>query len=259
METKKTANKIKTRDWTDDPNMIGNSKTVKELVESGDKGEHIAVLGRVFQVLSDMRKSEMESGVPQFLYPTSRKYQFDETASKMVLALEEKDYRVSGINVKFDSYGPSNSYTIVREVKGSDFRMRFGRPQGSLGNGWSDVGAIHTINIPGKELTVYEDNSGPTFYLYVGKNWTADKEAFERIKVNALLNKEPKIYLEYSGAWGKRTDRIYPGKLAPLLRHKQDEREYSPEGDEPRYFETKKVFEEFKEFLQGKLELIRRS
>lgn len=198
-------------------------------------------------------------GDPRFLYPTSREFPFDEVTGQIVRALEERGFDVPGIRVEMDSYGPSHSYRKVETVVGDDFRIRYGRPQGRIGPNLNDTAAVSEINIPKKELHVYDDNSGPTLYLFVGDNWEEGKHAFEdHIKVNSKLSGKPRTYLIFRGSWQKSGGRVYyPGKVAPFLAHTDDSgREYDPKEDEPRYFETQGVFNEFKEFLQRKLEKI---
>ena len=42
---------------------------------------------------------------PQFLYPRSRQFPFDEIAENIVRALEKRNWNVPGIEVEFDTYG----------------------------------------------------------------------------------------------------------------------------------------------------------
>ena len=42
---------------------------------------------------------------PQFLYPYSRQFPFDEVAEKIVRAIEKRNWKVPGITVEFDIYG----------------------------------------------------------------------------------------------------------------------------------------------------------
>jgi hypothetical protein len=243
------------KSWTGLPNLVGDTERVEELVNSGDAGRDIAGLGALFAALNKANEARRKPADPKFLYPTSRQFPFDGITYQIVKALEERDFNFPGIKVELHSYGPSDSYRLVKTIEGDDFRLWFCRAQGRVDDDWNDTAAVNELNIPKKELHVYEDNSGPTFYLYVGKNWERDKESFiHGSKVNSKLNHKPKSYLHYSGSWQKTDGGIhYPGKIAPFLAHDNDlEREYDPQGNEPRYFETQKVFQEFADFLKNK-------
>ncbi|MDD5191635.1 MAG: hypothetical protein PHH54_02065 [Candidatus Nanoarchaeia archaeon] len=248
------------RDWTELPNVLGNQEKIEELCSSGDAGRDLAGLGCIAAAFNKTAEARRQPADPRFLYPTSRQFPFDETTYKIVKALEERDFNVPGIKVEFHSYGPSDSYRRVETIEGDDFRLWFCREQGRIGSDWNDTAAVSNLNIPFKELSVFSDNSGPTLRLYVGDNWEKDKEGFvNSVKVNSKLREEPRTYLRYSGSWQKSSKGgvYYPGKIAPFLTHTNDlDREYEPRGNEPKYFETKKIFHEFDEFLKGKLEEI---
>jgi hypothetical protein len=189
---------------------------------------------------------------PEFLYPTSRQFPFDEVCEKIVRALEARNFSVKGITVEFDVYGSGEEkYRLVRKVEGKNFRLYFCRVQRTMPGGhWNDTAAVTKLNIPKKELHVYEDESGPTLYLYVGTNWASDHERFEQgLKVNSRLNNEPRMYLMYKGSWG--TVYSYSGSRPPLLVHDTDlGREYSAKVTEPKQFRTSEVLEEFKAWLE---------
>jgi hypothetical protein len=254
--------KDREKSWTELPNILGDRDTIENLCSMGDEERDFAAMGCVAAAFQQIERSMFEPTEPKFLYPTSREYPFDETTYKIVKALEERGFDVPGINVKFDYYGPNDAFRHVEEINAEDFRLLFCRIQGELGNDWNDTAAVNTLNIPKKELSVFEDNSGPNFHLYVGKNWEADKDNFlNNTKVNSKLRGEPRKYLRYDGSWRKEHGGVhYLGKTAPFLANNNDlGREYDAEGKEPRYFETQQVFQEFKDFLDGKLEQIIKS
>ena len=138
---------------------------------------------------------------PKFLYPHSRQFPFDEVVEKIVRAIEKRNWNVPGITIDYYCYGSGEAkYQRVNNIIGEDFKLHFGRYQGELDGTWVDTAAISNIYIPKQELEVFEDESGPTFYLYVGTNWETDKTWFmNSIKVNSKLNKKPRRYLKYSG------------------------------------------------------------
>lgn len=208
-----------------------------------------------FWKLSD---EQIERSSPvEFLYPISRQYPFDEVCERIVRALEERNWEVPGMAVELDDYGSGDQrFRLVRYIKGRDFRIHFGRAQRRMPGGhYNDTAAVSDITIPMKELCVYEDETGPTFYLYVGVAWERDRKKFmDGLKVNSKLNGKRRMYLMYKGAF--HIDQCsYPASRHPQRRtylvHTNDlGREYNPEGDEPRFFVTSEVLEEFRQYLE---------
>lgn len=216
----------------------------------------------------------------QFLYPTSRQFPVDEVCEQIVRELEKRDWKVPGITVDFHDYGTGDQkFRAVGHIKSSEFKLWFCRRQSTVPGGrWNDTAAVTEIVIPQKELHVYDDESGPTFYLYAGNDWEKDREKFMNgSKVNSKLNGEEKIYLIYKGGCNcQRTGdasfeamsflaaqltgdvaalaRMYhthPSRRPPYLVHTNDlGREYEPEGKEPRGFWTENVIEGFRDYLR---------
>lgn len=183
---------------------------------------------------------------PQFLYPYSRQFPFDEVAEKIVRALEKRNWKVPGITVKFDTYGSGEAkFKLVREINGENFKLYFSRGQGRLNDtNWYDTAALHSVYIPKQIIEVFENESGPAYYLYVGKNWDEDKEWFmNSIKVNSKLCGEPRRYLRYSG-------NTYNSRASELISDNDLGREYSPMGDEPRRINLEQKFKEFTYWLE---------
>ncbi len=183
---------------------------------------------------------------PEFLYPISRQFPFDEVAEKIVRALEKRNWKVRGIEVRFDTYGSGEAkYKLVREITGEDFKLYFCRIQRTLpGNIWNDTAALHEIFIPKQGIEVFDDESGPTYYLYVGHNWEADKKWFvNSTKVHSKLREEPRRYLRYSGY-------AHDRRACYLLPDNDLGREYSPVGDEPKNFDLEEKFNEFTSWLE---------
>lgn len=219
----------------------------------------------------------------EFLYPKSRKFPFDEVCEQIVRALEARNWQVPGVTIEFDVYGSGETkFRMVRYIRGQDFALRFCRVQGLLAGGrWNNIAAVTEIIIPEQELHVYEDESGPTYYLYVGGNWERDREQFlNSSKINSKLSGKPKIYLRYTGGCDCRDTRgdafeavgfltaalagdsrklsqmkhTHTGQRSPLLVHTNDlNREYDPEGDEPWVFRTDEVFDHFTTWLKENL------
>ena len=181
---------------------------------------------------------------PKFLYPHSRQFPFDEVAEKIVRELKKRNFDIPGIEVELDLYGSGEEkYIYVSMIKGADFKLWFCRVQGQLSKSKNDIAAIHEIKIPRQELCVYEDESGPTYRIYVGDDWEKDKEwFFNTIKIHAKLRGESKKYLIYSG-------NTYKSRAVYLLPDKDLGREYEPEEGEPQRIEVKDVFSNITEYL----------
>ena len=183
--------------------------------------------------------------LPRFLYPSSRQFPFDEVTEKIVRAIERRNWKVPGITVEFDIYGSGEAkFQKVRSITGDNFKLYFCRIQGRASDRWNDTAAVHSICIPKQILEVYEDESGPTYYLYVGEDWEADKEWFmNSIKVSAKLYNEPRRYLRYGGD-------TYRRRATVLLPENDLDREYSPEGKEPVRINLELKFMQFTSWLE---------
>ena len=182
---------------------------------------------------------------PQFLYPYSRQFPFDEVAEKIVRAIEKRNWKVPGITIEFDTYGSGEAkYQKVKSIIGDNFKLYFCRVQGCINDRWYDTAALHCVCIPKQILKVFEDESGPSYYLYVGKNWNSDKEWFmNAIKVNSKLNKEPRRYLKYKG-------NTYKQRAKVLIADNDLDREYSPICNEPVRINLEQKFNEFTAWLE---------
>ena len=189
----------------------------------------------------------------QFLYPKSRQFPFDEVAEQIVRALEARAWKVPGLSVEFDDYGSgAQKLRYVSSIRSDqsaidlahhDVMIGFGRLQGALPGGrWNDTAAVHEVRLPRRSLRVYEDESGPTYCIYVGDSWERDRSTWWS-RPNARLNNEPRVCVKYSGR------SPYNGR-APILAWDEDRREHGPEGEEPRSFRTNEVMEEVHAYLR---------
>lgn len=192
---------------------------------------------------------------PTFLYPTSRQFPFDAVCEQIVRTLEARNWDVPGVKVEFDVYGSGDAkYRMARTIEGDDFKLWFYRAQGHLSDRLNNSAAISQINIPKLEITVFEDESGPSFYTYVGDNWDRDKSDFvSGFKVISKLYELPRTYLKYTGACdcGPSIMRhTHSNRRSPLLVHDDNlGREYSPQDNDPMSYKTEDVFRLFVEWL----------
>lgn len=237
--------------------------------------------GRFWKLSDEQTKQSARSNPMQFIYPSSRQFPFDEVAEKIVRELQKRNWLVPGIHVEFSTYGSGEEkYRYVSYIRGADFKIHFCRkqPRTTPGGCYNEIASVNDIVIPRKQISVYDDESGPSFYLYVGNDWEADRERFMNgSKVNGKLHGEPRTYLRYEGACDCRNtegagfpgaslltnmiigDRealakmthTHSGRRSPLLVHDNDlNREYDPEGDEPIRFQTSQVMEEYRRYLE---------
>lgn len=182
---------------------------------------------------------------PMFLYPRSRQFPFDEVAEKIVRALEKRNWKVPGITVEFYTYGSGEEkYKMVQDIKSENFKLCFCRQQGRLNANLNDIAALYEVYIPRQSIRVYQEECGPTYYLYVGEDWEQDKQWFmNSIKVNSKLDKEPRRYLKYRG-------NTYETRATELVHDNDLDREYSPVGDEPQIINLEEKFKEFSSWLE---------
>jgi hypothetical protein len=233
----------------------------KKIMSHGtEEDKQELALGVVLEALRKTQIAESKMDVARFLLPKSRQYVFDETMEKLVRKLWERNWEAPDISVKFHWYGPQQAYSRVDTIRGPDFKLWFCRVQGQITPDWNDAAAVTQLNIPRKELNVFEDFSGPTFHLYVGDNWERNQKWFESSsKVNSKINGEPKRYLVYKGspyatkeAYRAHCGAYTPGKLQPYLLHTDDlEREYGLQSGDPESFRTEDIFNGFNEFFKG--------
>ena len=193
-----------------------------------------------------------------FLLPTSTQYPFDGVCSRIVRALQERTFAVKGVDVLFETYSNAQGlYTMVTSIAIPilDLELQFHRQQGFIDPNRYNTAAVSTLALPGKLLEVYEDYSGPTFYVYVGKDWHQEKKNFVHgFHVHSKMNHEPRTYLKYSGSTEPKFGGSYLHDLNPYLAFNDDlGRDYCPVGNEPTFYQTLAVMQEFDMYLQEKV------
>ncbi len=182
----------------------------------------------------------------RFLYPRSRQFPMDAVCEEIVRELEKRKFDVNNIVVAFNWIKTeSDEWKYVSHITGPDFRLWFCRVQGSLGCGWMDAAAVCELIIPGKELHVCTDESGPSLFVHVGKEPWSFKG-----KQNSKINKQPRTYLKYKGAFP--TDWAYGLTRAPILKHDNEHgREYDLEPGDPELYRTQDIMDEFTSYLRN--------
>lgn len=186
--------------------------------------------------------------------PSSSQYPVDTVSCRIVSALQARNWSVPGISVTFsDTKLPDVTVRNISIIKGSDFSLQFYRyprfyTQGSV--------PVAKISIPQRQLCVFDDESGPTLCVYVGKHWEQDQAEFvDDGKFHAKLLGKPRTYVRYQGGFQKPDEPgiqyCLTGQRAPYLVPDTDSREYAPEPGEPPYFKTETVFAEFVAYLEN--------
>lgn len=190
----------------------------------------------------------------QFLYPKSRQFPFDATCEQIVRALQARNWKVPGFTVEFRDYGSgAQKLRCVDSIRSDqpaidlahhDVTINFGRCQARLPGGrWSDCAAANEIQLAKQILRVYPDESGPSYCIYVGADWEHDRATCWS-RPNTRLHGEPRMCIKYSGR------SQWLGMRAPILTWDEDGREYGPQGDDPRSFDTARVMEKFRDYLR---------
>ena len=189
----------------------------------------------------------MPTNPVQFLYPTSRQFPFDAVCEQIVRALERRRWRAADLEISFDAYGSgAQKLRYVNCISSvlHDFEIRFCRDQGRLpGGAYNDIAATSSVRVPRLRLNIYSDESGPTLWTYVGDDWSRDRADFPG-GIDAKLHGKPRRYLVYKG------DRGYGAHRATRLVPCGDYREYEPEGEEPRSFDTAQVMQSVVTYLR---------
>lgn len=185
------------------------------------------------------------------------RFPFDDICKSIFSRIHDRNFHVPGIKVDL------SSRLCFAKIENYDFKISFGR----------EAQCVSEIIIPKKRLCVYEDESGPNLYIYVGNNYERDRYKFMGMLLHSRLHGEPRMYLKYTGgcdcmetagaSFGahellnaklSRDSQIFHthiGCRQPLLVHDNDlGREYDLEGDEPKFFQTSEIFEEFRKYLE---------
>ena len=177
----------------------------------------------------------------QFLYPKSRQFPFDDIGEQIVRALHARNFTVPGFTIEFRDYGSGEQklrHISVIENDELDVRIWFGRRQGTLPGGkYNDCAAVAEVRLGGRILHVFDDESGPTYDVYVGDNWARDRKTWWN-RPNQRLNNEPRLCVRYRGRARWQGER--PARLEPEGQH--DHREHAPGASEPAYYVLTDLF-----------------
>lgn len=189
---------------------------------------------------------------PEFHWPDTgadRTYSspMERAGGLLVRELARVGWEIPGMDIVIDTYGQGeNLIRRVREISGiteaGPFSLRFSSHQDHKGRFNVLTGLSEATIPPGVQIVFYDDRSGPTGYLYLGKDWKTDGATWMNdAKVNSKLNNKPKTYLRYSGHGGRGT-----------MAHDNDlGREYSPDDHQPTHMDSNRVAGQVVEFIEG--------
>lgn len=189
---------------------------------------------------------------PEFRWPDTgrdRSYSnpIERSAGVLVLELARVGWDAPGIDVEIRTHGQGeNLFRCVRKISGvteaGPFCLRFSTHQGRTGPFGIPTGLSEATIPPGIEIIYYGEGSGPTGYLYLGKDWKSEgAEWMNALKVNSKLYKKPKTYLRYSGRGNR-----------GIMPHDNDlGREYSPTDSEPTSMDSDEVAAKVIKFVDG--------
>lgn len=210
------------------------------------------------------------------LYPTARTFPFDKTCSEIVQVLENRNWNIPNIEVKFYEY---SGYRMISSITGLDFKLVFCRIQGSLGNDCNNIAAVADITVMDTGISVYSDGCGPLMQLYVGNDLTKDMQWWlQRWDILPLLYNVPRRTINYRGSSRKCGNYFQNYGNIYLVANNDLGRSYSPEplcegkilhrahewsinndltNDAPRCVLVSKVFDWINEELKKRLNLMR--
>lgn len=165
-------------------------------------------------------------------------FPFDRVCSQVRRLAENRGFSVEGLDFDFKVFEGVNGFGSQRtlvNIWGDDFKIRY--RGGEL---------VSEIIIPGKELHIYSDESGPVLYLYVGENWEYDKLVWMRsTKLHERMRNEPQTYLRYeprSRMENQRAESLWV--IEDLLG-----REYKWKQGDPVTFVVEDLYNEFRDWL----------
>ena len=146
----------------------------------------------------------------------------------------------------------------IDKIEHRDWRLGFGRIQRTVGQ-WNDTAGLESVSIPGKQISLYSDFSGPVLYTHVGSG--DDRANFwDGFSYNAKLNRKPRTHLIYEGS--DRFDQFiwygrHSTRPSPYLLHSNDlGRAYGlEEGDHP-FYKTCNILDEFADYLAAAAGLV---
>lgn len=152
---------------------------------------------------------------------------------KIYQALYERNFNVADFDIEFSA---NTDDKLIRPsvIKHSDFIIRL-----------YSSGTFEML-YPERHITFYTD-SGAVLYTYAGTDWEEDKIDFFSIKMHAKLRNEKKTYLKY--VLDDRDQFCFD----------KDDREYSPEEDEPEAIKKTVEFNKLKNYLEHVLDMIKQS
>jgi hypothetical protein len=190
-------------------------------------------------------------------YPRAEIYPVDKVCNEIVTEVINRCGDVSWIEV-FSQERIIHGVTVVRvcNLKGEDFELTFNRKQDRQIQGKDSYASIYEIYIPGHQFRMYSDNSGPTYYLYVGNDWKNDRGIFEsEFKTMPKITIEPRTYLLFEGSReapkGMEECFIPETVYAPYLIHDNgDGMQYDPLPGERSWYTTEEVMEIFDSWLR---------
>lgn len=174
----------------------------------------------------------------------------EDLSAPLVFELARVGWEVPGIDVTVRTVGRGKMvFRYVSEISGTTekgpFRLGFGIPQREISRHLALVtGLASAVVPPGIEIHYFSDGSGPAVEKYLTKDWAGDgSQLMNRFSANSRLNGEPRTKLRY-----QRENRGSNRLVAVGLR---DDREYGPQGLEPRALSKRRIDRLVRGFING--------
>jgi len=198
----------------------------------------------------------------RFLYPTDELYgDIDRIFMNIVSALEARNFKVRGLKLEFGEYGSGEQrLRHLERIRGKDIDIIARRAQGLLPGGkWFDIAALSKVFIRGEGLELDETNT-VEFYLYKGGDWKKDREWFvTEYKSQGKASRSPR-YLRYGGRCMSHyvEGHTHSARCRPTLLECDSymNREYLPEGDEPKSVNAVSLLKRYADHLREVLDYV---
>jgi hypothetical protein len=175
--------------------------------------------------------------------PTGKPSALDKVAEDLAKVVERKGWCVPGVRVEMGIKDCSSRFFgTITAISGGDpgrrWSVQYHRAE-HADSAWNVCSAAGIIDTPRQEIWLYPDGASRCF-KYAGCDWASDEKKFcNSAKLYAKEQGEKKTYLEYNAKAG-----------SDVMAFSDDDREYSPEENEPRALSKREVFESAETFLR---------
>lgn len=183
-----------------------------------------------------------------FVFPETIQYEYiDEAYLLLCQEIAKKDFSVEGVDIFINAYFDGKrcfSYLSDIFVRELDVRLVAGR-MGRKRQGRACF--VEKVYLPGRNLSLFDDFSGPKYELYSGAQWKRDRERFRFLSESERQT----ICLEYEGSATETGGYRNRGMLCPFLVKKGSFTGFSSAlvTEQKKSYRTEEVFVVFSAYL----------